>query len=98
GVTPFAGGAWNDRGLALLGRGDRAGARSSFERAASIDPADASPRQNAARLAWLDGDDDVAEKHLAVALRHARGAAMKPMLYRFLLDRVERTRMRPDLR
>jgi tetratricopeptide (TPR) repeat protein len=89
---------WNDRGLALLAAGRDDDALASFEKAASVDPSAISPRQNAARLLWLRGDYAAASRHLLAATRTARATTGSPMLYRFLLDRVERARARPDAR
>jgi tetratricopeptide (TPR) repeat protein len=83
---------WNDRGLAELAAGKDDAALASFARAAAVGPSELSPRQNAGRILWLRGDLDAAAAQYREALRVARAAGGSPMLFRFLLDRVERTR------
>ncbi len=88
----------NDRGLAVLATGDSEAAIAAFSAAVAVDPRDTSPRQNVARLLWLAGRDDEAEAHLFAAARSARETQGKPLLYRFLIDRVWRSRTRPEIR
>lgn len=97
-VNPLDAVVANDRGLAVLATGDTAAAIAAFEAASRVDPRDTSPRQNVARLHWLLGRDDEAEAHLAAAVKSARETGGKPLLYRFLLDRVWRSRVRPEVR
>jgi tetratricopeptide (TPR) repeat protein len=62
-------------GLSRAAVGDRAGAREAFQRAAALDPRDASPLVNLARLSREEGDLAAArttlERALAVAPDHA---------------------------
>jgi tetratricopeptide (TPR) repeat protein len=97
-ANPHDAATWNDRGLALLAAGRDDDALASFEKAMRLDASILSPRQNAARLLWLRGDLDGATRLLEEALRSARATGAPSTLYRFLLDRVERSRARPDAR
>ena len=89
---------WNDLGIALVARGDAAAARDAFQKSIEISPGDTAPRQNAGRLCWLEGDDDGAERNWAAALSGARAVGGHASLFRFLLDRSWRSRVRPDVR
>jgi Flp pilus assembly protein TadD len=97
-LNPFDSSIANDRGLAVLATGDVPAAIAAFEAATKADPRDTSPRQNLGRLHWLRGEDDASEAHLSAALAASRGGAGKPQLFRFLLDRVWRSRTRAEVR
>ncbi len=96
--NPFDASLWNDRGIALLAAGDRAGALASWEKSIGLDAGDPAPRQNTARVRWLSGDDDGAAMQYAAALHATRTVVGHPMLFRSFLDRVWRTKARPELR
>lgn len=96
--NPFDASLWNDRGIALLAAGDLPGALASWAKSIELEGGDPSPRQNSARLRWLSGDDDGAAAHYAAALHATRTVTGHPMLFRSFLDRVWRTKARPELR
>ncbi len=96
--NPYDASLWNDRGIALLAAGDRPAALASWEKAIELDGGDPSPRQNTARLRWLGGEDDAAAAQYATALRATRAVTGHPSLFRAFLDRVWRTKARPELR
>ena len=88
----------SDRGLTLAALGRRDDALAAFTASAEYDPAFDSPRQNAARLCWLAGDDAGATRWLSEALRSTRAVGSGADRYRFLLDRVWRTHDHPAWR
>ena len=93
-LNPFDPGLENDRAIAVLATGDRAGALVGFEKAAAADRNETSPRQNAGRLRRQAGERDRATVHWAEALAATRTVGGTPMLYRSLLDRLWRDRAR----
>jgi tetratricopeptide (TPR) repeat protein len=97
-ANPHDASIWNDRGLALSAAGRDDDALASFRKAISLDAGILSPRQNAARIHWRRGELDEAQRHLEAALRSARAVGAPSTVYRFLLDRVERSRARADAR
>jgi len=97
-ANPFDPAVQSDRGLALSAAGREADALAAYEKSLALDSGHISGRQNAARLLWLQGDDDKAEAHLGAAVRTARAIGRSPGTYRFLLDRIWRTRRDPGLR
>jgi len=97
-LAPYDPAILSDRGLALSGRGDAKAALAAFEAAVEADPDFDAARQNAARQHWLAGRDDEAAAHLGEAERRTRAVGGNWMRYRFLLDRVYRTRVRPEVR
>ncbi len=97
-IQEYDAATWNDRGLALLAAGRRDEAIASFDRAIAVDAGDTSSRQNAARQQRLAGHDDVADAHLAAALRTARAVGGPCSLYRSLMDRGFRARRHPGVR
>jgi tetratricopeptide (TPR) repeat protein len=97
-LNPYDAAIVSDHGLALSGAGRRDEALAAFERAAELDASSTATRQNGARVRWLRGEDDAAEKLLGEAAGAARAQGEKEMMYRFLLDRVWRARNRPEVR
>jgi len=96
--NPYDASLWNDRGIALLAAGDHPAALASWQKAIELDGGDPSPRQNTARLRWLGGEDDAAASQYASALHATRTVTGHPALFRSFLDRVWRTKARPELR
>lgn len=88
----------SDRGLVLSGMGRFAEALRSFEEATQLDPDLVAARQNAARRHWRAGQGPEALAQLAEAEVRTRFIGGDWMRYRFLLDRVYRTRVRPEVR
>ncbi|MHC5009721.1 MAG: hypothetical protein ACYTG6_02095 [Planctomycetota bacterium] len=82
----------SDRGLVLSALGRDDDALAAFEAAIDLDAAFEPARQNAARAHWRAARDAEAEAHLAAALESARATGRGAMRYRFLIDRVARTR------
>ncbi len=97
-ANPFDPGVESDAGLALSGAGHADKALAAYERSLELDPSHLAGRQNAARAQWLAGDDSAAETHLGAAIRTARAIGRSPDTYRFLLDRIWRTRQNPKFR
>jgi tetratricopeptide (TPR) repeat protein len=96
--NPFDPSIWSDQGLTLSGAGELEAALASYAKALEVDPGFVSAHQNAGRLRWLAGEDDLAEAHYGAALRRSRAQGTGEGLFRFLLDRTWRTRLRPDVR
>lgn len=97
-ANPFDPGVESDAGLALSGAGRDADALAAYERSLELDPGHLAGRQNAARAHWLAGRDDAATAHLGAAVRTARAVGRSPGTYRFLLERMWRTRRDPTVR
>ena len=69
--APGDAGSWNDLGLALLERGDPAGARDAWLRAVEHDPDHGRAWDNLGALALAEGDELGAEEHLRRAVAAA---------------------------
>jgi len=97
-ANPYDPGVRSDQGLALSAAGRQDEALAAYEASIELDAGHLAGRQNAARSHWLRGEDDAAAAHLGAAIRTARAVSRGPGTYRFLLDRVWRTRRDPGLR
>ena len=97
-ANPYDPGVRSDQGLALSAAGRQGAALAAYEDSIELDAGHLAGRQNAARSHWLRGEDDAAAVHLGAAIRTARAVSRNPATYRFLLDRVWRTRRDPGLR
>jgi len=97
-ANPYEPGILSDQGLCLAAAGRPDEALAAFEASVRLDGAHLAGRQNVARARWLRGEDDRAEAQLAAALRTARTGGRGAGTYRFLLERIWRTRREPGLR
>ncbi|MDJ0973823.1 MAG: hypothetical protein QNJ98_05140 [Planctomycetota bacterium] len=88
----------SDHGLALSAAGRFEAALEAYLASVAMDDGHLAGRQNAGRALWLTGRDDEAETQLSTAGRKARHLDRNPMTFRFLLDRVWRTRQDESLR
>lgn len=88
----------SDHGLALSAAGRFDEALAAYLASVALDGSHLAGRQNAGRALWRVGRDAEAEAQLGAALRKARHLDRNPMTYRFLLDRVWRTRQDAALR
>ncbi|MDJ0523325.1 MAG: tetratricopeptide repeat protein [Planctomycetota bacterium] len=97
-ANPYDPAIRSDLGLALGSTGQVDAALQAYEKSLELDSSHVSGRQNAARVLWLKGRDDEAAKHLGAAIRTSRAIGRSTGTYRFLMDRIWRTRQDPRLR
>lgn len=97
-ANPFDPAVRSDYGLALSAAGKPSEALEAYEKSLELDASHLAGRQNAARALWLTGENEAAEAHLGAAIRSARAVGRSCGTYRFLLDRIWRTRQDPRLR
>ncbi len=97
-ANPYDPGLRSDLGLALSGAGEPAKALEAYLASIQVDSSHLAGRQNAARSLWQVSRDDEAEENLSAGLKTARNLGRDPGTWRFLLDRVWRSRQDARLR
>ena len=97
-ANPYDPAVRSDHGLALSAAGRAQDALEAYEDSVRLDTGHTAGGQNAARGFWRLGRDEAAEAYLAAAARTSRAVGVSPGSYRFLLDRIWRTRQAPSVR